>query len=160
MHTVDFSHYNGVFNLSSTYRIDSNFPGFYESMANFEWRRNESFDENADFSGGGSRVKLAAALITNCGGSSGRLDLIREMQKYGGEVDVFGACGRKCGMEGKACKAMIAREYKFYLAFENSLCKDYITEKFFETLNFEIVPVVLGDGFYEYYVLFIVLFYN
>lgn len=142
-----------MFNLTATYRIESNFSGYYEASGNFEWRRNESFDENADFSGD-ENMKLAAALISNCGGSSRRLDFIKEMQNYG-EVDVYGGCGKKCNVKGIACKEMIAREYKFYLAFENSFCKDYITEKFFETLRFEIVPVVMGDGFYEYYVSYI-----
>ena len=35
--------------------------------------------------------------------------------------------------------------YKFYFAFENSLCDDYITEKFFNMLKHNIVPVVLGS---------------
>ena len=45
---------------------------------------------------------------------------------------------------------MLNRDYKFYLAFENSNCRDYITEKFFvnglglnsDELN--VVPIVMG----------------
>ena len=34
--------------------------------------------------------------------------------------------------------------FQFYLAFENSLCEDYITEKFWKVLNFNVIPVVLN----------------
>ena len=33
---------------------------------------------------------------------------------------------------------------QFYLAFENSLCRDYITEKFWKVLSYNVVPVVLN----------------
>lgn len=43
------------------------------------------------------------------------------------------------------CLEMLDHEYKFYLAFENSNCKDYITEKFFATaLQRNILPIVMG----------------
>lgn len=40
-------------------------------------------------------------------------------------------------------------KYKFYLSFENSFCEDYVTEKFFKVLDYNIVPVVLGGANYS-----------
>ena len=37
----------------------------------------------------------------------------------------------------------------FYLAFENSKCDDYVTEKFFATSKMDIVPIVMGGSNYS-----------
>ena len=34
------------------------------------------------------------------------------------------------------------------MAFENSICNDYMTEKFWRSLDLEIVPIVMGGGNY------------
>ena len=47
------------------------------------------------------------------------------------------------------CWKMMEKKYKFYLALENSLCPDYVTEKMFEALKHEIVPIVLGGSDYQ-----------
>ena len=39
--------------------------------------------------------------------------------------------------------------FQFYLAFENSLCTDYVTEKFFKILQRRIVPIVIGGADYS-----------
>ena len=40
---------------------------------------------------------------------------------------------------------MLQKKYKFYLAFENSNCRHYITEKFFyNALQFNMIPIVMG----------------
>ena len=44
------------------------------------------------------------------------------------------------------CYAKIEQEYKFYLSFENSLCTDYVTEKFFNVLNYNMVPVTYNGA--------------
>jgi alpha-1,3-fucosyltransferase len=41
--------------------------------------------------------------------------------------------------------------YKFYLAAENSLCPDYVTEKFYRGFLNDVVQVVYGGADYSHY---------
>jgi alpha-1,3-fucosyltransferase len=47
------------------------------------------------------------------------------------------------------CLKMLESKYKFYLSFENAVCEDYVTEKFFKVLNYNIIPIVLGGANYS-----------
>ena len=72
------------------------------------------------------------------------------MKKYI-SVDVFGGCGNfHCVKGSPDCIATLA-QYKFYLAFENSLCKDYVTEKLFQSIreDLSLVPIVMGGADYS-----------
>jgi hypothetical protein len=46
--------------------------------------------------------------------------------------------------EGYSSKQKLLRSYKFVLAFENSSCRDYVTEKLFQPLMTGCVPVYRG----------------
>ena len=83
--------------------------------------------------------------MSNCNAPSRRGDYVRELQKYV-DVDVFGACGTKtCPKPTSACLGMLNKEYRFYLAFENSVCNGYITEKLWQQgLSAHVIPVVLS----------------
>ena len=160
MHSREFSSFNGFYNLSMTQRQESQFSG-YSALANgMIWAENKNF--NIDSNIFGQKSKMVTAVISNCHDKSGRLKYIKEMQKYI-DVDVFGNCGKPCpvkfnnGTKGD-CKDILSNDYKFYLSFENSLCTDYITEKFHDTLKSNIIPVVMGGGQYDLYVSFIQLF--
>ena len=46
---------------------------------------------------------------------------------------------------------MLQQSYRFYLAFENSNCNDYITEKFwYNAIQNDIVPIVMGPHRHVY----------
>ncbi|CAF0903213.1 unnamed protein product [Brachionus calyciflorus] len=154
MHCPDFTKYNNVFNFTSTYSLESEFSRLTGSYQSFEWALNESFNENRDFSE--NKTHFAAAVVGNCGGSSGRLEYIRELQKYV-PVNLLGRCGTDCTIFFKnstrqKCKELIAQSHKFYLSFENSICNGYISEKFFQILRYDIIPIVLGGGNYSHFV--------
>ena len=86
------------------------------------------------------RTKMAAILVSNCGGQPLRMEWIRKMQQYI-NVTVLGNCGTRCS----DCASELEK-HKFYLSFENSYCREYFTEKAFNN-GFKnlLVPIVIAD---------------
>lgn len=144
----DYSKYDSLFNLTATYRITSDIYSIYYPLARMKWAKNPAFVQDWDYLTG--KTKMAVALISNCQ-TKGRKDYIKSLRKYI-EVDIYGRCGKPCPDSLAECRSYLASEYKFFLSFENSFCEDYITEKFFETLQYDIIPVVMGSGPYDHYV--------
>ena len=54
------------------------------------------------------------------------------------------SCKRDDSTDSVECMKMLERDYKFYLSFENSLCLDYVTEKYFRTMQYDIIPITLN----------------
>ena len=46
---------------------------------------------------------------------------------------------------------MLETNYRFYLSFENSLCKDYVTEKFFKPMKYDVIPIVFNGADFKSY---------
>ena len=152
VHSQSYEEYNNLFNLSATYMLNSDFTSLY--FLNYIWIENSNFNINRNFAE--TKTEFAAIIVSNCNAKNGRLEYVEALQKSI-PVTIFGKCGKPCpnsydnGTQSD-CKEIISQKYKFYLAFENSICKNYLTEKFFDILRFDIVPVVYGDGAYETYI--------
>ena len=87
--------------------------------------------------------------ISNCNARNNRLEYAKELKEHI-IVDIYGDCGTKqCARNSPEC-FNILRKYKFYLAFENSNCADYITEKFWGNLQNNILPIVMGPSIQDY----------
>ncbi|XP_071814779.1 alpha-(1,3)-fucosyltransferase C-like [Apostichopus japonicus] len=66
-------------------------------------------------------------------------------------IDMYGACGSKEHLPRGSSATALLQTYKFYIAFENSCCSEYITEKFWQALaDFELVPIVVGTSKTDY----------
>ncbi|KAL1482872.1 hypothetical protein MTO96_013379 [Rhipicephalus appendiculatus] len=97
-----------------------------------------------------SKTDLVAILGSNCGGANLRWPYVRELAKHV-KVDVYGGCGTKVCPGHFTRDCGVTERYKFYLAFENSNCREYITEKlWWNAYHKEVVPVVMGATREEY----------
>ena len=136
------SHLNNI-NGTMTYRRDSNlYLPFGETIPLKETDRRIAENYSKD------KSKGAFAYVSHCSSVGyDRLGTMKELSKYI-DVDIFGGCTRKrpCKTNRFRCEATEHKNYKFYFSFENSLCKDYITEKFWKILFSQayFVPVALG----------------
>ena len=88
-------------------------------------------------------------IVSHCPTSSQRLEYAKILENYI-TLDILGKCGRKwrCGTRyhHDKCFDILNSTYRYYLAFENNFCQEYITEKFFENYKYDIIQVVRGGN--------------
>ena len=92
-------------------------------------------------------------MVSNCRERE-RNEYADKLLKHGAKLNKFGRCGRPIGCQRQKkeqyCERKIFSQYKFYLAFENSHCVDYITEKLWKCLYNGMVPIVMGPTLENY----------
>ncbi len=140
VYSPDYHRFKGIFNWTMTYRLNSDiwYPYGYVKPG----QHKSGFDPKINYLDG--RNKSIIAVISNC--VSPRLKMVESLMKYI-DIDVFGECGHKSLCREDECFYSLLKEYKFYLSFENTLCKDYITEKTYRnSLDGDVVPVILSGA--------------
>ena len=158
-----YKDFNGFFNWTMTYRMSSDiYVGTWlEEIQNPtddlpQWPKFEPVEVQEKFRRKTleqlKNKKSVVWLVSHCHPTSERQYYVKELQKHL-QIDIFGWCGEPHNFgdtHGEAFKNM-AKEYKFYIAFENAICKEYATpEKFWLTMSQEaFVPIVLGGANYS-----------
>ncbi|VDI73144.1 Hypothetical predicted protein [Mytilus galloprovincialis] len=91
-----------------------------------------------------NKSKSVAWVASNCKAVSNRYKYIKKMMQSI-QIDIYGKCGKTCSSSWNSDKCFkdLSKEYKFYLAFENSICNDYVSEKVFRLYQdgFDFIPV-------------------
>ena len=87
------------------------------------------------------KTKVAGiTMISDCADDSQRYRLIEKLRMYI-NIDVFGGCGQPCPGGYGSCVDLL-KPYQFYFALENSDCRDYVSEKYWRSLERNQIPVV------------------
>ena len=128
-----------LFNLTSTYRLDSNIPvpyGYLEPVT----PEDESFKLPV-------KDKLVCWIVSNWNIHLRRIQFYDEMKKHI-EIHTYGnAFGNKLSDQDYT---KVVSSCKFYLSFENSVYHDYLSDKIYTAMKLGTVPVVLGPSRQNY----------
>lgn len=134
-HTRGLRRFEGLFNLTMTYRADSDiFLPYGYLVTRLHPHANAPHTRPR-------RLHLLAWVISNWSESQARVAYYRRLVNYVG-VDVLGRAGVPLPEDSTVVRTV--RRYLFYLALENSQHTDYITEKLWNSLLAGAVPVVFG----------------
>lgn len=133
------------YNWTMTYRVDSDLFAPYAKIIQEKKSYTPPSEEDVR-----KKNKLIAWFVSNCYTKSKREEYVAELAKHV-PVDIYGACGsNECSKDkNQKCVEMVEKDYLFYLSFENSFCDDYITEKLYRMLSYNVVPVVRGLANYK-----------
>ena len=161
--------WDSIFNWTMTYRLDSDIPYRYGELVHNALNRsniNPIVLRTAKTPWGFGRSeynkvnytkifiekrKMSAWVLSHCNTSSRREAYVEKLRQYI-DVETYGDCfgGKDCShINQSKCFDSIEKDYKFYLAFENSFCQDYVTEKAYNWTLRKIVPVVRGPPGYH-----------
>lgn len=167
--------YDNFFNWTWTYRLDSDVIFSYITVkdksggvigpeSEMHWLNpNNMTQANSFVRRKLQNKKTAIAWIkTNCYTGNHEddfaLQLKNELSLYGLSMDIFGQCAGSvldCSIDADSeidkCEAKLQTDYYFYLALEDGLSEDYVTDKILIALHNYAIPVVYGGANYSRY---------
>lgn len=153
---------DNFFNWTFTYRLDSDITWNYfivrdtsgaivAPSADVEWGESSRPLRPKLKSILRRKRRAAAWIVSNCFADSLRDDYLMVLQHHLSHfsltIDVYGRCS-KVDCINNDCDDMLTQNYYFYMAFENSLSEDYVTEKVLHGYLNYAVPVVYGGADY------------
>ena len=152
------------FDWSASYESDSDFLSIAYKTLNLTWNIHESLDFDIP---NVNKKNLVATLINDCVEYERHSKFINLLRKQL-DVDVYGECGKPCGESKKSlnsitnfypfyprltrsyyenehkCLSFIEKHYKFFIVLEEKICTNYKSERFFNILKYDIVPIVFA----------------
>ncbi|EDV24257.1 uncharacterized protein TRIADDRAFT_26273 [Trichoplax adhaerens] len=132
--------HNNIFNIIMTYTKDSDIPTCYGGYGKSQNRN--PFIKTHNYAKG--KNKLIAWVSSGC--YTGRLTFVQQLAQYL-PIDIYGKCGNLSCPRNDSCWEKLSSQYKFYLSFENFVCRDYITEKYYKnSLGRRLVPIVVSGA--------------
>ena len=136
-----FKRYDKMFNMTMTYMASSDISTPYGLYV----KRRTPLEQPWTT---GNKSLLVLWYVSHC--VPHRTKYMLQLRKYL-PLDVYGKCGQRdpCHKK-KSCVEALVKKYKFYLAFENTICTDYVTEKFWNALKRGMVPIAMGTSVANY----------
>ncbi|KAM5138190.1 3-galactosyl-N-acetylglucosaminide 4-alpha-L-fucosyltransferase FUT3-like [Mantella aurantiaca] len=125
---------DNIINLTMSYRVDS------DIFTPYGWLESNYATENFTVP---SKTKLVAWIVSNWKVKQKRVEYFNKLQNHL-QIDVYGKDHLPLSRKDQY---LTLSKYKFYLAFENYIHEDYITEKLWYNAFYSgTVPVVLGPS--------------
>jgi len=163
--TPQFNQLSSFFNWTMSYKTDAEV--YQGSYGFFHTRNSDDINEviklKEQIYAGEFKMRQNAILwfVSNCK-SRKRIEIALEISRHY-PIHVYGNCDILGGMnvndpistypylkqvdiqcpQGSECEKKLFASFKYYLAFENRNCTDYITEKLWRSFDRRIIPIVL-----------------
>lgn len=125
-----------LFNISLSYRKDADISVPYGALVPVE----HQYEDSLDFVPS-EKDKVVCWIVSNYNPEHRRMQYYEQLRKYI-QIHVYGDLFEK-HLSKEEYKDVIS-SCKFYLSLENSVHRDYITEKLFNALDLGAVPIVFG----------------
>jgi hypothetical protein len=135
---VNNEEFMSLFDWEMSYRQDADivFPYYEYNYIDLLYETRDNQYEKKD----------VCMLVSSLVNKSKRLEYLKELMSCI-DIDSYGKVFNNLSLKddkGRDTKLDLYRQYKFVIAFENSVSKDYVTEKFYDPLIAGSVPVYFG----------------
>lgn len=139
------------------YNYENVFTSFYYNQIWLHYNTYNNFMDNLNYNDWMNKKNKSLIFLTNC--KKDRNEFLNKLSNII-EIDYCGYCTIKNAHKLRNCPdrndyngidtLKLVSTYKYFLSFENTICKYYITEKFYRSIYVKTIPIVINYPEYDF----------